>query len=770
MYLVQLLLKMNITSIHTNHKLPSNTIPGLYFADRDGNPRWIWSAASKKPIFLQFFQAITWKQRFFVALIRMVFMLRLQRIVFTPIPLGVDHITKGNNWAVFTGTPGPNRKQVIINEKGTITKIADGEMAASNLYNEAYFLRHLQTGKQRFSFVTPQLIRQDERALTMEKLPNRGTWGQFNRRHVAALQELRASEQVEAKVGDWQEWENIHTRINHLRNCKHAKIPDSLPQNLLHLVALEDMEPTITYGLAHGDFTPWNTLRLDNDQLGIIDWELARQGMPTGFDFFHFHVQKGILVERKPWRKIYAELQALLTPEVRTALFGTPQVEVDRYLRLYLMYHLSYYLSLYQDQPVWHQQIYWQLEVWTNAITALTPAKDQRKALLTRLFEVLSTNAYAVLKMEHDNPQALPANSDLDVLIDKEIADSIIGRLKKFPHLIHFKVVKKSFMATLFLVLKDGQVLNIDLIWKLKRKATVFMPTGRMIQNACRNSHGVSVVSPKDTQQYLQLFYGLNGASVPAKFGNLETSTRIAPDLPDNKGLQGIGNQLGYFWDTFRTVTLGRGVVLTFSGVDGAGKSTVIDRVATMLDKQFRRPVKVLRHRPSVLPILSAYRYGKKGAEQKSIASLPRTGDNTSLLSSLARFGYYSLDYLLGQWYIHLRYVLRGYVVIYDRYYYDFMIDARRSNIQLPSWITAAGFWLLKKPEFNFFLFAHPDTILARKQELTRDTIVSLTQGYHSLFEQCDQSYSSGVFINVENVVLEDTLTLVRTTLLNHYR
>lgn len=763
---------MSIFTISSKQEATQDQARGLYIAGADGTPRWIWPVTSNTPSFLQFIQAITWRQRAFVAIVRLIFFLRLQRIVFPSVPLGPDEQMEGASWAIFTGTPGPNRKQVVVNGEHTVTKKATTEGAAANLANEAFFLRHLQAVGGRFSFAAPQPLGQTYWELTMQKLPNHGTWSQLTNRHVSALLELRESDPTQARVGDWREWGHIHTRIERLKNTPHANIPTGLVANLQQLVAEEDLETTIGYGLAHGDFTPWNTLRLAADRLGIIDWELAREAMPAGFDFFHFHLQQGIMVERKSWREIYAGIREQLSPVVREKLFGTAAVSVDRYLRLYLIHHLSYYLTLYQRQAEWHQQIYWQLDVWSDAVAALLPRQDQRKQLIARLFDVLGSHGYAVLKMTHDDPIDLPAESDLDLLIgSKEEARSVIARLKTFPGLADCRIVHKSFMASLFLVLHDGQILNVDLIWQLKRKATVFMDAGGMIRNAVRNGHNIPVVSTDDTRRYVRFFYGLNGAAVPAKFGQVEAiPARHPATLPANTGLRGLGNRLNYLRDSLRTMLFHRGFVLTFSGVDGAGKSTVIEHVVTMLDKQFRRPVKVLRHRPSVLPILSAYRYGKAEAERKSVASLPRTGNNTHLLSSLARFGYYYLDYLLGQWYVQLRYVLRGYVVVYDRYYYDFMIDGRRSNLELPAGVTAAGFGLVRKPAFNFFLFADPDVILARKQELQRETIVALTQRYHALFEGYQQRYPKRVFTNIENVVLEDTLAVIRKAMLQHKR
>lgn len=744
---------------------------GLCIADANGSPRWIWPAASNEPTFLELYQAITFRQSVFVAAVRLIFILRLQRIVFTSIRLEPGRYESGNGWAVFTGTPGPNRKQVTVRTDGTVTKSVPLAAAAPNLQNEAFFLQKIQATGQEFSFTTPRLKAQLQDGLTMEKLDHRGTWPRFNQIHASALGELLRSSSKQEAVGAWQEWENIRTKTNDLRNANHSEIPSGMVTALLQLIVLEDMQPTITYGLAHGDFTPWNTLRLTDDRLGIIDWEMARSSMPAGFDFFHFHLQNGIMVERKSWQEIYTDIRSALSPSVRKELFGEADISVDRYLRLYLIYHLTYYLSLYQQQAEWHQQIYWQLDVWSDALAYCLPETDQRRALISRFFEALGRKGYAVLKMANDDPLELPNESDLDVLVgNASTAETIIQRLTSFPHLASCKVVKKSFMTSLFIVLKDGQVLNIDLIWKLKRKATVFMEVAGMIQRSQRNVFGIPVVSGEDTNKYLQFFYGLNGSDVPARFGTIPAIGAAAIDLPDNKGFRRLGNKLSYVYDSVRTVLFNRGFVLTFSGVDGAGKSTVIEHVVQMLDKKFRRPVKVLRHRPSVLPILSAYRYGKAEAERKSVASLPRTGNNTNVFSSLLRFSYYYLDYFLGQWYIYFRYTLRGYAVVYDRYYYDFMIDGRRSNLELPNWITAAGFWFIKKPDFNFFLFAHPDTILARKQELQRETIVSLTERYYSLFEAFQKGGTTSVFANIENVVLEDTLETIGQTILqkNH--
>jgi hypothetical protein len=54
---------------------------------------------------------------------------------------------------------------------------------------------------------------------------------------------------------------------------------------------------TVSCGITHGDFAPWNS-RVSNGQLYVFDWERADWEAPTGWDTFHFHVQVSNLLSR----------------------------------------------------------------------------------------------------------------------------------------------------------------------------------------------------------------------------------------------------------------------------------------------------------------------------------------------------------------------------------------------------------------------------------------------------------------------------------------
>ena len=124
------------------------------------------------------------------------------------------------------------------------------------------------------------------------------------------------------------------------------------------------------------------------------------------------------------------------------------------------------------------------------------------------------------------------------------------------------------------------------------------------------------------------------------------------------------------------------------------------------------------------------------------------------------RFLYYYTDYFFGQFYIYFRHVLLGHVVLYDRYYFDFIIDSLRSNVRLPQWITKAGYTLLMQPNLNFFLYADSETILARKKELEPLAIEKLTKDYLRLFGLLNKGNAERYF-PIENNDLNSTLNFI---------
>jgi len=65
------------------------------------------------------------------------------------------------------------------------------------------------------------------------------------------------------------------------------------------------------------------------------------------------------------------------------------------------------------------------------------------------------------------------------------------------------------------------------------------------------------------------------------------------------------------------------------------------------------------------------------------------------------------------------------------------------------------------KPKVNVFLYAPPEIILSRKQEMSSNDIQQLTGEYRELFEELGKSNKKQRYISINNTNLEETLSVV---------
>lgn len=421
---------------------------------------------------------------------------------------------------------------------------------------------------------------------------------------------------------------------------------------------------------------------------------------------------------------------------------------------------------------------------------------SQRHGYINYWFRAIAPLPYALLKFMHSTATEIPDRSDIDMLVAPDQRRAFLDLIGKGPDIKRIHLSKKSYATYVSLLFNDGSYLEIDLIFRFDRKGIVYLDPEEILVAAEELPSGLKVASRHHNFEYILLFYLLNGASVPARYrdyfssftpkerseifahitGRYKININILDDLypvnsrftkkiigqihqrPVNQGVSRLRHRIRYLGDAFHSALHQRGITITFSGVDGAGKSTVIEEVRQSLEQKYRQKIVVLRHRPSILPILSSFRYGKQDAEKRAREKMPRTGQNKSRIGSMFRFLYYYLDYIVGQYYVYFRYTLRGYTVLYDRYYFDFIIDSRRSNIVLPKGFMKFLYHFIFKPKVNVFLFAPAEVIYSRKQELSISDISALTHEYRSLFEELDGRRSGQQYIAINNTNLDETL------------
>ncbi len=419
------------------------------------------------------------------------------------------------------------------------------------------------------------------------------------------------------------------------------------------------------------------------------------------------------------------------------------------------------------------------------------------------LFRFLEDKEYILLKFPEMQLSRIDEHSDLDILIRKNISKKIIAFFSHYKDLLFLSKESRLSMVQCFLHFRDGSFLQIDLLKELHRKEWLYLDNKYLFSKKIK-INGIYTYTKFCLLEHLVFFNYLNYSGIPQKY--VDYFNQLPASLKDNlienwnnkyktntiirnfndllefdsdlriELLQYLSNKkynnsiniasrkFRYLLDTFKSIIMRRGNIISFTGVDGAGKSTIIEETKNILEKKYRKKVKVLRHRPSMLPIISAWRYGKEAAEKKAAETLPRQGNNKSGLSSALRFTYYYLDFLFGRFQIFFKYQLRDYVILYDRYYFDFIVDGKRSNMNINSKLTSALYRFVQKPDMNFFLYAKPEVILSRKKELKAEDIEQLTGDYKKLFKDFGAAYNQE-YIPIENIDKEETLSIISSKL-----
>lgn len=768
-----------------------------FISNPDGSIRWIWPSETTRPLFLKFYSATTKRALFIAKCLKILFYLPVIKRIYikklyvhssSELFVKQQLEEEGAEYAIFTGTVGPNRKVVVYqehNSNSSFLKIPYGDNASKALLNELDQSVIFDRWTDRIN--TPKL--------TMKNGVLKSTDLKIgNERQVDLSIETQMT--LVKLIDDTVKKESVGTYSRHFFESENEN--EQLEKlRILILKFIDTQEDKgLLLSINHGDFTPWNCYQ-EGGILKMYDLEFSSEVLPIYYDVFHFWSQQLVMCSNKSNN----EILELIRQKWDESAFALHAVNFDltyqQVMLTYLYFVGTHYYKVYSNQPEIHSQGMRLIDFMIDAMNVQfnEVQGDLRAYHIDRVSEQLTSVDHCILKEFEGIELIKNTNSDIDVIMNSRDVEAFVSNLssrgvaKKVLH-------KKSFMQTVELYFVDGTFLSIDVISQLKQRWHHYLEIGPMLKTAEQKSGGLYYASDKVNVEYIFLFYLLNGAKIPSKYVKIiqelpvkvlgrirdyiseKYDLDLIEILKDEKPLdlsrinklkscsdhipanKGIGNYFNYIKDSFTGLNFNYSKVITFSGVDGAGKTTVINETKEILEERYRQKVVVIRHRPSVLPILSAYIYGKEKASQKSMETLPRQGNNKSTITSILRFGYYLLDYVFGQFYVFLRYTMLNYIVIYDRYYFDFILDSKRSNITLDQKFPKAFFGLIMKPTLNFFLYAQPEVILKRKKELTESDIITLNSGYKQLFSELACKHKAN-FISIENIELDKTMGLI---------
>lgn len=251
-------------------------------------------------------------------------------------------------FAVSLGTPGPHRKPVIqvMDLEGKIlgfAKIGWNEVTKELVRHESKMLQFLH--QQNFPFKVPRILYTYDDSnwnICVQEPPSPYSYTQSAPQSLCEdyINVLCAFADKGVRWEPLEEtsfWNCIITRAQQIQsNYWHRMIARTM-----ETIREQWRNRKVPLHLAHGDFTPWNAMLVD-ERLYLYDWEYAEEWAPAGYDLFHFLVRISWLVEKKKPKEIVDTILMKAYEKYKYwKRFGIGTNEVKKLFQLYLLYQMS---------------------------------------------------------------------------------------------------------------------------------------------------------------------------------------------------------------------------------------------------------------------------------------------------------------------------------------------------------------------------------------------------------------------------------------------
>lgn len=160
------------------------------------------------------------------------------------------------------------------------------------------------------------------------------------------------------------------------------------------------------------------------------------------------------------------------------------------------------------------------------------------------------------------------------------------------------------------------------------------------------------------------------------------------------------------------------GITVAFLSPDGGGKSTIANDVMQLAAGSFHGE-KLFYCRPELFPQPGEL-LGLRKKEEPMQNANPRPHDHKKerSIKSILRFCYYLADYTLGYYLKVFPLKVKKHLCIFDRYYYDYLVDLFRYNFSIPHWLPELLLPIIPKPDIVIYLHNTPEELYRRKKEL----------------------------------------------------
>jgi thymidylate kinase len=271
-------------------------------------------------------------------------------------------------------------------------------------------------------------------------------------------------------------------------------------------------------------------------------------------------------------------------------------------------------------------------------------------------------------------------------------------------------------------------------------EAAVTLTKGLFLKGTVREKYKQSLpgMVQEDESSFVTALSDSLGESLAHKLakltaqGNWKEAVALAPKLRQeaigralsaNPWAQ-IGREAAFLFWGIRKFFRPGGLFVVLIGPDGSGKSTVARGLQQSLETLFHGSKSYHAHfrfLPRLRDLMGLLRLKRPNEPTETVVAANREipAANIGRFRSMVYLMYYTLDYLLGFPVIFYNRG-RGVLIIFDRYFYDYLIQ---SGLSLPHYFLTLVMRMIPKPDMVVYLKNSPDVILSRKPELTRQEL-----------------------------------------------
>ena len=192
------------------------------------------------------------------------------------------------------------------------------------------------------------------------------------------------------------------------------------------------------------------------------------------------------------------------------------------------------------------------------------------------------------------------------------------------------------------------------------------------------------------------------------------------------------------------------GLMVAFLGADGSGKSTVVDRARQSLAPAFWGTATY-----HLRPPLRRRKGGHGEGRARMVVAEPHAQPLRGRAASLAKLAYWWAGYSLGYARNIYPQIASSKLVLFDRYYYDILVDTRRYRYRGPLLPARLVSKLVPRPHLIILLDAPPEVLSARKQEVPFEEVVRQREEYLRLVRGMREGHVVDASRPLDEVVAE---------------